>query len=267
MIDGQGLDRRRAMAGLAGLALGGLAASPAGAVLVAPDDARLAGGTVEYPGATGTVRGYLVRPVQAPGPLPAVIVVHENRGLHPHIEDVARRVALAGYMALAPDLLSAQGGTPGDSDHARELVAALAPDPVVADLVSAYTYLRLRPDCGTRVGAMGFAWGGAIVARLLSSAPAIAGGVVFYGRTPPEAEAARIRGPLLLHYAALDEKSNEGLPAFEKALGAAGAPYTLYLYEGVNQTFFNDTIQTRYNARAADLAWERTVAFFKQVLG
>ncbi|HMR30355.1 MAG TPA: dienelactone hydrolase family protein [Geminicoccaceae bacterium] len=267
MIDGRGLDRRRAVAGLAGLALGGLAAPPAGAVLVAPDDARLASQAVEYPGATGMVHGYLVRPAQVSDPLPAVIVVHENRGLHPHIEDVARRVALAGYMALAPDLLSARGGTPDDTDRAREMVAALAPDPVVADLVSAHTYLRLRPDCGARVGALGFAWGGAIVARLLSTAPAIAGGVVFYGRTPPDAEAARIRGPLLLHYAALDGKSNEGLPAFEAALDAAGARYTLHIYEGVNQTFFNDTIQTRYNARAADLAWSRTVDFLKQTLG
>lgn len=267
MIDGRGLDRRRAVAGLAGLALGGLTAAPARAVLVAPDDARLASEVVSYPGATGSIRSYLVRPAAVADPLPAVIVVHENRGLHPHIEDVARRVALAGYMALAPDLLSTRGGTPGDPDHARQIVAELAPDPVVADLVSAYTFLRLRPDCGGRVGALGFAWGGAIVARLLSSAPAIAGGVVFYGRTPPEAEAARIRGPLLLHYAALDQKDNEGLPAFEATLDKAGATYTLHMYEGVNQTFFNDTVQSRYNARAADLAWTRTIDFLKRTLG
>lgn len=267
MIEEGGLDRRRAMLALAGMAAGLAAPRPAAAVLVAADDSRLAAEYVEYPGATGAIRSYLVRPAQAADPLPAVIVVHENRGLHPHIEDVARRVALAGYMALAPDLLSARGGTPADGDRARTMIAELETDPAVADLVAAYTYLRLRPDCGRRVGALGFAWGGAIVTRLLSMAPAVAGGVVFYGRTPPAAEAARIRGPLLLHFAALDQKNNEGLPAFENTLDKAGASYTLHMYEGVNQTFFNDTVQARYNARAADLAWSRTIDFLKRTLG
>jgi carboxymethylenebutenolidase len=234
---------------------------------VAPDDSRLATEPVAYPGASGEVRGYLARPAAASGPLPAVIVVHENRGLHQHIEDVARRVALAGYMALAPDLLSAQGGTPTDIDDARALVSDMPPDPVVADLVAAYTYLRLRADCAARVGAVGFGWGGAMVARLLASAPAVVGGVVFYGRTPPRGEAVRINGPLLLHYAALDRKSNEGLPALEAALQEARARYTLHVYEGVSQGFFNDTVQSKFNARAADLAWTRTVEFLKQSLG
>jgi carboxymethylenebutenolidase len=266
-MDGRGIDRRQALAGIVGMAAGMAMSAQANAVLVAADDARIKAEAVQYPGASGDVHGYLARPAEAAGPLPAVIVVHENRGLHPHMLDVARRVALAGYMAFAPDLLSAQGGTPADSDRARELIGGLEPDPVVADLVSAYTYLRLRPDCSTRVGAMGFGWGGGIVARLLSSAPALAGGVVFYGRTPPAAEAGRIKGPLLLHYAALDEKSNEGLPALETALKEARARYTLYVYEGVNQSFFNDTVQSRFNARAADLAWGRTVDFLKQSLG
>lgn len=264
---GQAVRRRDATVGLLGLAAGIALARPAGAVLVAPDDSRLQIEAVTYPGASGAVQGYLARPAAAEGPLPAVLVVHENRGMHSQIEDVARRVALAGYMALAPDLLSAEGGTPDDTERAREMVNGLSPGPVVADLVAASTYLRLRQDGSPHVGAVGFAWGGGIVTRLLATAPAIAGGVVFYGRIPPAAEVARIKGPLLLHYAALDQKTNEGLPALEEALREARARFTLHMYEGVNQGFFNDTVQSRFNARAADLAWQRTIDFFKQTLG
>jgi carboxymethylenebutenolidase len=254
------------------LALGGAAtqavlARPAGAVLVAADDARLRAETVTFPAASGEMQGYLVRPAGFDGRLPAVIVVHESSGLHPHIRDVARRIGLAGYMALAPDLLSTRGGTPVDSAAARAQIAELDSDPVVADLVSAMIYLRLRPDCGERVGALGFGWGGGAAARLATVAPSLSAAVVFYGRTPSAKEAARISTPILIQAAALDTKTNERLPEFEDALKASGQRYAVQTYPGVGYGFLNDTVPNRYNARAAEEAWAATVEFLKSTLG
>ncbi|HET6469489.1 MAG TPA: dienelactone hydrolase family protein [Geminicoccaceae bacterium] len=243
-------------------------AAPAAAALVAPDDPRLAIQTVTFPAASGELGGYVARPAAAgSNPLPAVIVVHENRGLNGHIEDLVRRVALAGFMGLAPDLLAPLGGTPDDPDQARELVAKLDTDPVLADLVATLIYLRGRPDCSGAIGALGFGWGGGAVNRLATVAPSLDAAVSFYGRTPSADATARIKTPLLLHYGALDEKGNEPLPEFETALKAARVDYVLHMYPGANQSFHNDTVRARYNAQAAALAWDRTVQFFKRTLG
>lgn len=266
-IAGGRLDRRRAMVGLAVTIAGAAGARPAGAVLVAPDDDRLRGEWVTYTAASGDLKALLVRPAKVETRLPSVIVVHESRGMHPHVEDVARRIALAGFMALAPDLLSAQGGTPEDADAAREQVGNLVSDTVVADLVAGMIYLRQRPDAGQRVGAIGFGWGGNIVGRLATTAPSLTAAVTVYGRPPQEQNAWRIKMPLLLHQAALDSKTNEGIPAFEAAAREARVRYTLVIHEGVDYGFFNDTNLSRYNARAAEALWTQTIEFFKQTLG
>jgi carboxymethylenebutenolidase len=245
-----------------------LASGSARAALVAPDDQRLVVQEIRFPGASGMVPAYLARPAAAgAGRLPAVIVVHENRGLDGHIQDVARRTALAGFMAIAPDLLSPAGGTPDDPKAARELLNGMDTDPLLADLVATLVTTRMRGDCSGSVGAVGFGWGGGMVNRLATVAHSLDAGVVFYGRIPRADEVERIRTPLLLHYGALDTKLDEGLPAFEEGLKAAKVDYTLNVYPGVNQSFNNDTSRSRYNAQAATLAWDRTVAFLKRTLG
>jgi carboxymethylenebutenolidase len=272
----RGLDRRVFMGRLAELtggtaaaaaALGLLRADPALAAMVAADDPRVATESVVIRKAGEELKGYLVRPAGAGGKLPAVIVVHENRGLNPHIEDVTRRLATDGFLALAVDFLSPVGGTPTDEDKAREMIGQLDQDQVVADAKAAVEWLKARPDSNGKVGIVGFCWGGGVVGRVATAVPDLAAGVVFYGRVPPLDAVPNIKAPLLLHYAGLDERINADVPAFEAALKAAGKPYTLHMYQGANHAFNNDTSQVRYDPAAAKLAWERTVAFFKQQLG
>lgn len=236
------------------------------AAVTAPDDARLSTEHITYPGAEGELRGYLARPTDATGKLPAIIVIHENRGLNAHIEDVARRAALAGYLALAPDMLSPLGGTPTDEDKARELIGQLDPAKTVQNLQATLAYLQNHPDSTGKVGAVGFCWGGGMVNQLAVHAPELAAGVVFYGRSPETAQVATIQAPLLLHYAGLDERINANVPAYEQALKDAGKPYTLYMYENANHAFHNDANAARYDENAAKLAWERTLAFFGEWL-
>jgi carboxymethylenebutenolidase len=272
----RGLDRRVFMGRLAELAGGSAAAAaalsllradPTLAAMVAADDPRVASESVVIREAGEALKGYLVRPAGAGGKLPAVIVVHENRGLNPHIEDVTRRLATDGFLALAVDFLSPVGGTPTDEDKAREMIGQLDQDQVVADAKAAVEWLKARPDSNGKVGIVGFCWGGGVVGRVATAVPDLAAGVVFYGRVPPLDAVPNIKAPLLLHYAGLDERINADVPAFEAALKAAGKPYTLHMYQGANHAFHNDTSQARYDPAAAKLAWERTVAFFKQQLG
>ena len=272
----RGLDRRVFMQRLTALA-GGTAAAVAlvplleanyaRAAVIAADDARVAAEPVSIPTDAGPLKGYLAKPAQAAGRLPAVLVVHENRGLNPHTEDIARRLALAGFLVLAGDFLSPSGGTPADQDKAREMIGALPPDRVVADARAAIAWLRARPDGNGKVGIIGFCWGGGVVGQVATAAPDLDAGVVFYGRVPPIDAVPRIKAPLLLNYAGLDERINAEVPAFRQALDAAGATYTVHIYEGANHAFLNDTSEARYHPEAAKLAWERTVAFLTQRLG
>lgn len=264
------LERLTAMLGGAALVpavLGALEPNPATAAAVAPDDRRLEATWDEYQGGTGPVRGYLVRPKQSEAVLPGVIVVHENRGLNPHIQDVARRLALEGFVVIAPDLLSPLGGTPEDADRARSMIGQLDPDKTVQDLVGAMSYLIARDRTNGKVGAVGFCWGGGMVNRLAVKSPDLAAGVVYYGRSPDPAMAGIIKAPLLLHYAGLDQGVNQTVPAYEEALKKAGVRYEKHVYEGVNHAFNNDTSAERYNQQAAELAWDRTVKFLKASLG
>jgi carboxymethylenebutenolidase len=242
-----------------------LEANQAHAALVPPEDPRLESSRITYPGATGEIKAYVARP-KGSAKLPAVIVIHENRGLNPHIEDVTRRVALEGFLALAPDLLSPMGGTPANEDTARDMIAKLDGPQTVQNLVSAVTFLEKRADSNGKVGAMGFCWGGGMVGNLAVNAPDLDAAVVYYGPQPKAAVVAKIKAPLLLHYAGLDARINEGIPAFEEALKKANKPYTLYIYEGANHAFNNDTSEARYNKKAADLAWTRTIEFLKSAL-
>lgn len=269
------LDRRVFLERLAGLAGSAAAASAllpllennyALAQQVKADDARLRIERAAFPGATGPVGGYLARP-QGAAKAPAVIVIHENRGLNPHIEDVARRVALAGFVALAPDLLSPLGGTPTDEDRARDMIGKLDAQQTVANLKAAVSWLSGHEASTGKVGVIGFCWGGGMANQLAVAEPELDAAVAFYGRQPRPERVAAIRAPLLLHYAGLDEGINQGIPAFEQALKAAGKNYALHMYEGVNHAFHNDTAQARYSEPAARLAWERTVAFLKKELG
>lgn len=271
----RGLDRRVFMARLAELtgsataaaaALAVLRADPAKAAQVPPDDPRIAVESVVIRGGADTLKGYLAKPAKAEGRLPAVLVAHENRGLNAHIEDVARRLAAAGYMALALDFLSPAGGTPDDEDKAREMIGKLDAGEVVANAEAAIAYLRQRPDGNGKVGMVGFCWGGGVVNRTAAAGADLDAAVVFYGPVPPLDAVPKIKAPLLLHYAGLDERINAGLPGYEEALKKAGKRYTLHRYEGVNHAFHNDTSAARYDEAAAKLAWQRTLDFFQQHL-
>jgi carboxymethylenebutenolidase len=234
---------------------------------VRPDDARLQPGSAEFPSPKGygQVRGLLVRPAQARGPLPAVLVVHENRGLNPHIEDIARRLALADFIAYAPDALAPLGGYPGDQDRAREMFPRLDQVKTRQDFLAAATALKSLPGANGRVGVVGFCYGGGIANWLATQWPELGAAVPFYGGQPPSAEAARIKAPLLLHYAAQDERITGGWPAYEAALQSAGVSYEAHVYAGTQHGFNNDTTP-RFDAAAAQLAWQRTLAFFGQHL-
>ncbi len=233
--------------------------------IVAPEDERIETRRIVYPGATGEVRAYVAAP-RADGPAPAVVVIHENRGLNPHIEDVTRRVAAAGFWSIAPDALSPAGGTPQDEDRAREAIQALDAKTTVADLAAAVAYAQARPATTDRVGCIGFCWGGGMANQLAVGCPDLAAAVAFYGKPPAAGDVPRIRAALLLHYAGLDERINAGIAGYESALKAAGVRYRLHHYEGVNHAFFNDTSPTRYDAAAAGLAWERTLEFLRAEL-
>jgi carboxymethylenebutenolidase len=232
---------------------------------VPKDDPRLKTEYLSYPspGGTGTVKGYLARPAAAgTNKLPAILVIHENRGLNPHIEDIARRLALDGFMAFAPDALTPLGGYPGDEDKAREAFAKLEQPKTQQDFLAAAQWLKSRPDSTGKLGAVGFCYGGGVVHMLSTRMPDLNAAVPFYGNSPAPEEASKVKAPLLVHLAAVDERINAAWPAYEAALKAAGAKYTVHQYPGTQHGFNNDTTP-RHDAAAAKLAWERTVAFFK----
>ena len=230
-------------------------------------DPRINAEYIEYssPKGHGTIRGYLTRPAEASGKLGGVVVIHENRGLNPYIEDVARRVAVAGFMALAPDGLSPLGGYPGNDDEGREMQRQLDRDKLLEDFIAAYEYLNAHEDTNGKIGAVGFCYGGGVCNAMAVRLPGLAASVPFYGRQAAAEDVPKIQAPLLLHYAELDERINQGWPAYEAALKEHGKEYTVYFYPGVNHGFHNDTTP-RYDQAAAELAWSRTIEFFKAKL-
>ncbi|CCE94948.1 putative enzyme [Sinorhizobium fredii HH103] len=269
------LDRRRFMerlTALAGTAAAAAAIAPllatnsAKAEMVAATDERIKGEDITYPGADGEMKGYLVKPANASGKLPAVIVIHENRGLNPHIKDVARRVALDGFVALAPDFLSPDGGTPSDEDKAREMISALDAGVTSANAVATVTFLQGHAESTGNVGAIGFCWGGGMVNRLAVNSPDLKAGAAYYGSQPKAEDVPKIKAAMLLHYAGLDERINAGIDAYRKALTENGKDATIYVYDGVNHAFNNDTSAARYDKAAAELAWGRTIEFLKTKL-
>jgi len=232
------------------------------------DDKRLKASMVDYqsPKGQGKMRGYLVRPAGDAGKLPGVLVVHENRGLNPHIEDVTRRIALEHFMAFAPDALAPLGGYPGDEDKAREMFAKLDQEKVREDFVAAAGYLRSRPDCTGKIGVVGFCFGGGITNMLATRLPDLAAAVPFYGAQPKAEDVARIKAPLLIHYAENDERINAGAAAYEAALKANHVKYQMFTYPGTQHGFNNDTTP-RFDKAAAQLAWQRTIEFLRKNLG
>jgi carboxymethylenebutenolidase len=225
-------------------------------------DPRIVSETLTYAGGAG----YFAKP-SAEGKYPGVIVIHENRGLNPHIKDVARRMAAEGFAALAPDYLSGLGGTPEDADKARDMIGTLTPEGITASSSAALAAVKANPASNGKAGAMGFCWGGGAVNALAVADPGLSAGVAYYGSQPAAADVPKITAPLLLHYASLDERIGAGIPAFEAALKADNKTYELYMYEGANHAFNNDTNSARYNKDAAELAWSRTVAFLKKYVG
>jgi carboxymethylenebutenolidase len=234
---------------------------------VPKDDKRLKTDYLDYdsPQGTGKMRGYFVRPVNATGKLPGVLVVHENRGLNPHIEDIARRLALDNFVAFAPDALTPLGGYPGDEDKARELFPKLDQTKTREDFVAATSFLKTRPECTGRVGVVGFCYGGGIANMLATRVPDLGAAVPFYGRQPAPADVPNIKAPLLIHYAENDQGVNAGWQTYETALKANNIKYTAYIYPGTQHGFNNDTTP-RYDEAAAKLAWQRTVEFFNKNL-
>jgi carboxymethylenebutenolidase len=270
-IDRRGfLDRaaKFAVGGMtAGMLLDALAPNFAEAQQVAKDDKRLKTESVEYdsPNGSGKMRGYLVRPANAAGKLPGILVVHENRGLNPHIEDIARRLGLDNYMAFAPDALFPLGGYPGDEDKARELFPKLDQAKTREDFVTAAQWVMKRPDCTGKVGVVGFCWGGQMAHYLATRVPELAAAVPFYGPAPAPAEAAKVKTPLLVHFADKDDRVNNAWPPYEAALKERNIPYEAHRYPGTQHGFNNDTTP-RYDPEAAKLAWSRTLEFFKKHL-
>jgi carboxymethylenebutenolidase len=233
---------------------------------VPANDARLATETVSFDSPKGKISGYLARP-KSKGKRPVILVIHENRGLHPHIQDVARRFAVEGFLAYAPDLLSLVGGTPASQDDALALHKKLNQDDAVVALTAAVTFLKKHPESTAKVGAVGFCFGGLMINRLAVASRELDSGVAYYGRQVADADVPKITAPLLLNYAENDKGVNAGIEAYEKALKANKKRYTLYMYPGAQHAFNNDTGKARYNKAAADLAWGRTLAFFKETLG
>jgi len=235
---------------------------------VAPDDPAIRTERITYeaPRGNGKISGLMARPVDATGKLPAVLVVHENRGLNPYVEDVVRRVAKAGYLALGPDGLSPLGGYPGNDDDGRTMQKTMDPVKLMEDFFAGFEYLVGHPDSTGKVGAVGFCYGGGVCNALAVAYPNLAASVPFYGRQPAAEDVPAIQAPLLLHYAELDQRITSGWPAYEAALKANHKVYTAYIYPGVNHGFHNDTTP-RYDAAAAELAWSRTLDFFGKHLG
>ena len=271
-VHGQ-VDRRGFLDQAAKFAVGGLTAAGLLEILspkyveaqqIPKDDKRLKTEYVQYqsPKGYGTVKGYLVRPADARGKLPGVVVVHENRGLNPHIEDITRRVALEGYLAFGPDALTSLGGYPGSDEAGVQMQQKLEQPKIAEDFVAAAGYLKAHAECTGKVGAVGFCFGGGIVNQLAVRIPDLAAGVPFYGNQPSAADTAKIKAPLLIHYAESDDRINAGWPAFEAALKASGVRYTMYKYPGTQHGFNNDTTP-RYDKAGAALAWQRTLEFFK----
>jgi carboxymethylenebutenolidase len=268
------LDRREFLKKLSILAGGTFAASAlmpllennhAKAEVVPKNDPRLFAEYIKYPGATGEVRAYFVRP-KGDAKLPGVVVIHENKGLSPHIEEVTRRVGLEGFLAIGPDALSPLGGTPADPDKAPPLFQKLDSKSTTENYVAAVRYLKMHPLSTGKVGIVGFCWGGGIANQLAVNSPDVIAVVPYYGGQPTSEDVSKIKASLLLHYAGLDERVNKGIPAFETALKKASIDYQIYMYEGAQHAFNNDTWAERFNKEAAQLAWQRTISFLKEKL-
>ena len=270
------LDRRDFMQKLSMYAVGGLTL-PAlmsylmpdyeGAIQVKQNDPRIITEYVNYPSPKGggTIKGLLSKPADAKRKMGGVIVVHENRGLNPHIEDVGRRAALAGFISLAPDALTPLGGYPGSDDKGRELQSKRDRNEMLEDFIAGYEYLKEHKECNEKVGVVGFCFGGWIANMMAVRIPGLDAAVPFYGGQPPAEDVSKIKAPLLIHYASLDTRVNEGWPAYEAALKEHKKKYTMHMYENANHGFHNDTTP-RYDKAAAELAWNRTVDFFKEHL-
>jgi carboxymethylenebutenolidase len=268
------LDRRqflRRLSVLAGSTAGAIALLPllennnAKAEVVPKDDPRLYTEHMKYPGATGEVLAYLARP-KGDEKIPGVVVIHENRGLVPHIEDVTRRVALEGFLAIAPDALTPLGGTPEDPEKAPSLIQKLDSQSTIQNYLAAVRYLKTHPVSTGKVGAVGFCWGGAMANQVAVHSPDVLALVPYYGRQPASEDVPKIKASLVLHYAGLDEGINKGIPAYEEALKKALVDYKMYTYEGAQHAFNNDTWAARYNKETAQLAWQRTISFLKEKL-
>jgi carboxymethylenebutenolidase len=270
------LDRRDFMQKLSLYAVGGLTVTSMmsflmpdykGNIQITEDDARLKSEFINYPSPKGggTIKALLSKPVDAKGKLGGILVVHENRGLNPYIEDVARRAALAGFVSLAPDALSPLGGYPGNDDEGRTMQAKRNPKEMEEDFIAAYEYLKNHKDCNGKVGVVGFCYGGGISNMLAVRVPDLAAAVPFYGGQPAVADVPKIKAPLMIHNASLDTRIMAGAPAYEAALKENGKKYQAFVYEGANHGFHNDTTP-RYDKAAAELAWTRTVDFFKENL-
>jgi carboxymethylenebutenolidase len=271
-----GIDRRGFLERAQKFAVGGVTASMllaslspnfAAAQVVPKDDKRIKTEMLTYASASGsgTMKGYLAMPANASGKLPGILVVHENRGLNPHIEDITRRLALDNFVAFAPDALTPLGGYPGDEDKARELFPKLDQAKTREDFLAAARLIKERPECSGRYGAVGFCYGGGMVHFLATRLPDMAAGVPFYGNHPAAEEAAKVKAALQIHFAGVDERINAAWPTYEAALKAAGVRYTAHMYAGTQHGFNNDTTP-RFDAAAAKLAWDRTLAFFNQHL-
>ena len=268
------LDRRGFLDRAAKFAVGGMTAagllaalSPnfAAAQVVPKDDARLTTEVVDVPSPSGygSLKAYVAKPAGATGKLPSVLVIHENRGLNPHIEDITRRIALDGYLAMAPDALAPLGGYPGDEDKARALFATLDQSKTRQDMLASAKALMGRADSTGRVGVVGFCYGGGIAHMLSTQMPELAAAVPYYGNHPPAEDAAKVKAPLQIHFAAVDDRINSAWPTYEAALKAAGVRYVAHQYPGTQHGFNNDTTP-RFDAAAAKLSWDRTMAFFKE---
>lgn len=271
-----GIERRAFIDGVSKFAVGGVTVAAlldslmpnyALANQVEESDSRIVVETMEYesPEGHGTVKGYLTRPAGVSGKVPAVVVVHENRGLNPYIADVARRLATSGFMALAPDGLTPLGGYPGNDDEGRVMQRKLSQQKLLEDFIAAFEYLKAHPDSTGKVGVVGFCFGGGVSNAMATRLPDLAAAVPFYGRQAASADVPNIKAPLLIHYAGLDDRINGGWPDYEKALKENDKTYTMHMYPNVNHGFHNDTTP-RYDKEAAELAWSRTIAFFKENL-
>jgi len=263
------MDKLTKLAGSAGAAAviaPMLAANKASAQMIAAEDPRLVAKDVTYPGGAGEMKGYLVEPKDASGKLGAVIVIHENRGLNPHIRDVARRMALEGFIALAPDFLSPLGGTPENEDKAREMFSTLDRPATVANAEATLAYLTKLANSNGKVAAIGFCWGGGLVNEFATKSPELKAGVAYYGAQPKATDVPGIKAALMLHYAGLDERINAGIDAYKKALEENGKNFQIFVYDAVAHAFNNDTSAARYDKKAAELAWTRTVEFLKKNL-